>query len=100
MEALYDEEQQLIEEIYDAVDLTHDVKKFVRYNANKALMNLGFETHFDQEEVNPIVINGLNTESKTHDFFSVKGNGYQKMDTESLRDDDFNFDDIEQLKMR
>lgn len=92
LETLYQHEIELIEEIYDVVDLSHDVKIFVRYNANKALMNLGFEPHFPFEEVNPVVLNGLNTETKTMDNFSMKGNGYQKMKTEALKDEDFIFD--------
>lgn len=89
---LYEIEVLLIEEIYDKVDLSHDVKIFVRYNANKALMNLGYDPYFEYEEVNPVVLNGLNTETKTMDNFSMKGNGYQKMVSESLKDEDFYFD--------
>ncbi|MDV3159331.1 MAG: ribonucleotide-diphosphate reductase, partial [Candidatus Phytoplasma australasiaticum] len=40
---------------------------------------------------NPVILNGLNTETKTMDYFSMKGNGYQKMKTESLKDEDFIF---------
>lgn len=92
LDELYHHEVELIEEIYDGVGLSHDVKIFVRYNANKSLMNLGFEPHFPHEEVNPVVLNGLNTETKTMDNFSMKGNGYQKMKTESLKDEDFFFE--------
>lgn len=91
MNKLYKEQLQLVEKVYDPVDLSHDVKVFVRYNCNKALMNLGFEAAFEYEEVNPVVLNGLNTETKTMDYFSMKGNGYQKMKSESLKDDDFTF---------
>lgn len=94
LQRIYREEVELIETIYDPVELSHDVKIFVRYNANKALMNLGFDPVFEYEEVNPVVLNGLNTETKTMDNFSMKGNGYQKMKSESLRDSDFYFDDI------
>lgn len=89
---LYVLHKGLIEELYNEVDLTHDVKKFVRYNANKALMNLGFDPYFEYEEVNPVIVNGLNTTTKTMDFFSMKGNGYQKMTSIELVDDDFAFD--------
>lgn len=88
---LYGHQLTLIENIYDEVDLSHDVKVFVRYNANKALMNIGFDPHFEYEEVNPVVLNGLNTETKTMDNFSMKGNGYQKMVTEALKNEDFEF---------
>ncbi|MGD6829767.1 class 1b ribonucleoside-diphosphate reductase subunit beta, partial [Bacillus pumilus] len=63
-----------------------------RYNANKALMNLGFAPYFEEEEINPIVLNGLNTKTKSHDFFSMQGNGYKKAQVEKLRDEDFLFD--------
>ncbi|MDO5733491.1 MAG: class 1b ribonucleoside-diphosphate reductase subunit beta [Eubacteriales bacterium] len=92
LEHLYALQCRLSELVYDPVELSHDVKIFVRYNANKALMNLGFEPHFPYEEVNPVVLNGLNTETKTMDNFSMKGNGYQKMKSEEVRDEDFIFD--------
>lgn len=90
---LYDNELNYTEDIYDSVGLTHDVKKFLRYNANKALQNIGFDPYFEYEEVNQIVINGLDTKTKSMDFFSLKGNSYQKANTESLRDEDFYFID-------
>lgn len=92
LKEIYKNQSELVEEIYGPVDLVHDVKKFVRYNANKALMNLGFEPYYEYEEVNPVVLNGLNTETKTMDNFSMKGNGYQKMVSEFLKDEDFIFD--------
>ncbi|TWO90884.1 class 1b ribonucleoside-diphosphate reductase subunit beta [Bacillus velezensis] len=88
---LYDNEVAYTEDLYDAVGLTHDVKRFLRYNANKALQNLGFDPHFEEERPNPIVMNGLNTKTKSHDFFSQKGNGYKKATVESLKDSDFYF---------
>lgn len=75
---LYENELEYTEDLYDQVGLSHDVKKFIRYNANKALMNLGFDPYFEEEDINPIVLNGLNTKTKSHDFFSMKGNGYKK----------------------
>ncbi|GAF17471.1 LOW QUALITY PROTEIN: ribonucleotide reductase [Bacillus sp. JCM 19046] len=79
---LYKNELAYTEELYDPVGLSHDVKKFIRYNANKALMNLGFDPYYEDEEINPIVLNGLNTKTKSHDFFSMKGNGYKKATVE------------------
>src|SRR5699024_10259931 len=38
---LYENEEHYTEDIYDPVGWTEDVKVFLRYNANKALMNLG-----------------------------------------------------------
>ncbi|WP_268431055.1 class 1b ribonucleoside-diphosphate reductase subunit beta [Bacillus sp. Tg11] len=89
---LYDNEVAYTEDLYDAVGLTHDVKRFLRYNANKALQNLGFDPYFEEERPNPIVMNGLNTKTKSHDFFSQKGNGYKKATVEALKDSDFYFE--------
>lgn len=98
LKQLYDQQNQLVNTIYDPVNLSHDVKIFVRYNANKALMNLGFDPVFPYEEVNPVVLNGLNTETKTMDNFSMKGNGYQKMKSESVKDSDFDFSNRPKIK--
>lgn len=92
LEKLYENEIEYTHDIYDAVGLSHDVKTFVQYNANKALSNLGFNEHFDHGPVNPIVMNGLSTKTKSHDFFSMKGNGYKKAKVEPIRDEDFVFD--------
>lgn len=89
---LYENEAAYTEDLYDQVGLTHDVKKFVRYNGNKALANLGFDPYFEDETVNPIVLNGLDTKTKSHDFFSMKGNGYKKATVEPLQDSDFCFE--------
>lgn len=89
---LYDNEVKYTKEIYESVGLVDDVNRFLRYNANKALMNLGLDTYFMDEPINPIVENGLRTDTKNHDFFSVKGNGYVKAtNVEKLRDEDFIF---------
>ena len=43
---------------YDGVGWTEEVKTFLRYNANKALMNLGQDPLFPDsaDDVNPIVM--------------------------------------------
>lgn len=87
---LYEIECRYTEELYDNLNLTTEVKQFVRYNANKALMNLGYNTYFPAEEINPIVQNGLNV-GGTFDFFSQKGSAYVKAKVEPLKDDDFKF---------
>jgi ribonucleoside-diphosphate reductase beta chain len=98
LEELYHNELEYTEDLYDQVGLSHDVKKFIRYNANKALMNLGFDPYFEEEDINPIVLNGLNTKTKSHDFFSMKGNGYKKATVEPIKDEDFYFgQDEEQI---
>jgi len=93
LEQLQANEESYTDSIYIAIGLAADVKSFVRYNANKALMNLGLEPKFEEEEVNPIVLNGLSTKTKQHDFFSKKGNGYVRTtNVEPLRDEDFVFE--------
>jgi ribonucleoside-diphosphate reductase beta chain len=92
LEKLYENEVEYTHDVYDSVGLSHDVKTFVQYNANKALSNLGFNEHFDHGPVNPIVMNGLSTKTKSHDFFSMKGNGYKKAKVEPIRDEDFIFE--------
>jgi ribonucleoside-diphosphate reductase beta chain len=62
---LYDNEIKYTAELYDEVGLTSDVKKFLHYNANKALMNLGFDALFpkDQCDVNPAILSALSPNS-------------------------------------
>jgi len=89
---LYDNEVTYTDALYSDLGLQEEVKAYVRYNANKALMNLGLEPHFEEEAINPIVLNGISTSTKQHDFFSKKGNGYVRtLNVEPLTDDDFVF---------
>ncbi|CBY92086.1 ribonucleotide reductase of class Ib (aerobic), beta subunit [Mycoplasma haemofelis str. Langford 1] len=80
--------------IYSKIGLVEDVNRFLEYNANKALQNLGFENEYSttDKDINPIVFNGLKTTTKSHDFFSTKGNGYIKTTkVEEIKDEDFFF---------
>ena len=73
---LYDNEVEYTQDLYDEVGLTEDVKKFLRYNANKALMNLGYEALFprDETDVNPAILSALSPNAdENHDFFSGFG---------------------------
>jgi ribonucleoside-diphosphate reductase beta chain len=91
-EELYDNEAEYTNELYAAIGLQEEVLVYVRYNANKAFMNLGMDPYFPEEPVNPIVFNGISTRTKQHDFFSMKGNGYVRtLHVEALRDEDFTF---------
>ena len=93
---LYENETRYTDEIYGDLGLTGDVKEYIRYNANKALMNLGFEEEFEVKNVNPIVLNGLNVETTQHDFFSKKSTNYEKaLEVVHLHDDDFKFNNDE-----
>lgn len=90
---LYENECKYTEDLYDEIGWTSDVKTFLRYNANKALMNLGLSPLFPDtaDDVNPIVINGLSTTTTNHDFFSAVGNGYLLSTVETMKDSDYNF---------
>jgi ribonucleoside-diphosphate reductase beta chain len=92
LEELYDIELSYSNEIYSPIGLANEVQSYVRYNVNKAFMNLGLEPLFEDESINPIVLNGIRTHTKQHDFFSKKGNGYVRtIYIEPLRDEDFVF---------
>ena len=88
---LYQNEEKYTHELYDELGWTKDVGIFLRYNANKALMNLGFEPLFEETatDVNPVVMNGISTSTSNHDFFSQVGNGYLLGSVEAMGDDDY-----------
>ncbi|GHU37783.1 ribonucleoside-diphosphate reductase subunit beta [Bacilli bacterium] len=91
---LYVNEEIYTDDLYGVLGWSEDVKTFLRYNANKALMNLGFDPLFpdNASDVNPIVMNGLSTGTVNHDFFSQVGNGYLLGQVEAMSDDDYVFD--------
>ena len=91
---LYENEVQYTADLYDPVGLTEDVKKFLRYNANKALMNLGYEALFPREEtnVNPAILSALSPNAdENHDFFSGSGSSYVIGKAVNTEDDDWDF---------
>ena len=90
---LYDVETKYTEELYDGIGLTEDVKKFLHYNANKALMNLGYEALFPPQacEVNPAILAALSPDSENHDFFSGSGSSYVIGKAVATEDDDWDF---------
>jgi len=90
---LYTNEENYTHELYDGVGWSDSVLTFLRYNANKALMNLGQDPLFPDTvaDVNPIVMNGISTTTSNHDFFSQVGNGYRLGEVEVMEDDDYNF---------
>ncbi|WP_040712680.1 class 1b ribonucleoside-diphosphate reductase subunit beta [Paenibacillus curdlanolyticus] len=92
IDRLHANEEVYTKELYSGVGLADEVLTYVRYNCNKGLMNLGLDPIFPEEEINPIVFNGISTRTKQHDFFSKKGNGYVRtLNVETLRDEDFDF---------
>ncbi|MDO4791372.1 MAG: class 1b ribonucleoside-diphosphate reductase subunit beta [Buchananella hordeovulneris] len=91
---LYENEEQYTEDLYDPLGLTEDVKKFLRYNANKALMNLGYEALFpkDSVDVNPAILAALSPNAdENHDFFSGSGSSYVIGKAEATQDEDWEF---------
>jgi len=91
---LYDNEVEYTQDLYDEVGLTEDVKKFLRYNANKALMNLGYEALFprDETDVNPAILSALSPNAdENHDFFSGSGSSYVIGKAVVTEDEDWNF---------
>lgn len=91
---LYDNEVQYTQDLYDGVGLTEDVKKFLHYNANKALMNLGYEAMFPSTvtDVNPAILSALSPNAdENHDFFSGSGSSYVIGKAVATEDEDWDF---------
>lgn len=91
---LYDNEVQYTQDLYDGIGLTEDVKKFLHYNANKALMNLGYEAMFPSTvtNVNPAILSALSPNAdENHDFFSGSGSSYVIGKAVATEDEDWDF---------
>lgn len=91
---LYDNEVEYTRNLYEPVGLTQDVEKFLRYNGNKALMNLGYPALFPQEicDVNPSILAALSPNAdENHDFFSGSGSSYVMGKSVETDDDDWDF---------
>lgn len=88
---LYQNEVKYAEYLYDEIGWTERVKVFLRYNANKALQNLGFDPLFPDtaNDVDPVIMNGISTGTSNHDFFSQVGNGYLVGMVESMENEDY-----------
>ncbi len=91
---LYENECKYTHDLYDGKGLAEDVKKFLHYNANKALMNLGYDPLFPKEvtDVNPAILAALSPNAdENHDFFSGSGSSYVIGKHEATEDDDWDF---------
>ncbi|ENY6784311.1 MULTISPECIES: class 1b ribonucleoside-diphosphate reductase subunit beta [Providencia] len=91
---LYENEVKYTQELYDTVGWSEDVKKFLHYNANKALMNLGYEALFPDTvtDVSAAILSALSPDAnENHDFFSGSGSSYIIGKAVSTEDDDWNF---------
>lgn len=91
---LYENEIKYTESLYDSVGLTEDVKKFLHYNANKAMMNLGFDPMFpaDTTNVSASILSALSPNAdENHDFFSGSGSSYVIGKAIATEDEDWDF---------
>lgn len=94
LDALYRNELEYTASLYDPVGWTAEVEPFVRFNANKALANLGFGPAFAAAESrpDPAVLAAMDPGAgETHDFFSGSGSAYVIGLTEQTIDDDWDF---------
>lgn len=92
--ALYENEVAYTEALYGDVGWEEEVKTFLHYNANKALMNLGYEALFPAEltAVNPAILSALSPNAdENHDFFSGSGSSYVMGKAVETEDEDWNF---------
>ncbi len=92
---LYNNEMAYTDDVYAETGLSPKVKAYVRYNANKALMNLGLDTMFPDEEVDAIVMNGIANEGTTYDFFSQKGSTYAVATVAPITEKTFDFTNVQ-----
>ncbi|MFT8636407.1 MAG: class 1b ribonucleoside-diphosphate reductase subunit beta [Pseudoclavibacter sp.] len=91
---LYDNEVEYTQDLYDGIGWTEDVKKFLHYNANKALMNLGYEALFPASvtDVSPAILAALSPNAdENHDFFSGSGSSYVMGTAVNTEDEDWDF---------
>ena len=88
---LYDLECKYAEEIYDPVGWTENVKTYLRYNANKTLQNMGYDSMFEDHEtrVEAVILTAMAQGDEVHDFFSGSGSSYIIGDVEETTDDDW-----------
>lgn len=91
---LYENEIIYTRNLYDPVGLTEDALHFIRYNMNKAMMNLGYEAPFsaDQTKVSAAILASLSPDgNENHDFFSGAGSSYVMAEVEELDESDWDF---------
>lgn len=90
---LMENEIKYTESLYDGLGLTEYVKPYLKYNANKALNNLGFEGIYSPDESQPPmqILASLNPAGEENtDFFSGVPT-YVMGDVESTTDEDWDF---------
>lgn len=92
---LLDLENNYSQDLYSLGSLDYaGVEAFVHYNADKALMNLGYVPQYEAEAsaVEPEIIAALTPDSsETHDFFSGSGSSYVMGRAEATEEGDWDF---------
>lgn len=91
---LMENELRYTHDLYDELGLYDEVETFLRYNANKSLMNLGYESLYPKEDSTPashIMAQLDSSGSSNHDFFSTAGSSYVLLDSEETSDEDWEF---------
>jgi ribonucleoside-diphosphate reductase beta chain len=94
LDQLIEVEKTYTANIYTKIGLVDEVMNYVYYNANRALQNLGYDDKYTHDPVSQIVLNGIDTSTINHDFFSTKGDYVVPLNIEPLSDEDFNFDNV------
>lgn len=92
---LYHIELKRVEEIYDEVGWSSEVKNFLRYNMNKAMYNLGLSPVFpvDTTEIPSYIMAALDPGTgEAHDFFSGSGASYVMGTTEETEEEDWEWE--------
>lgn len=90
LEILYENEISYTKSLYDKLGLTEDVIRYVEYNFNRALANLGKDDYFHPEPFNAIVENQTNVDKISNDdFFSRKPDYEKSTNIKDIKDEDF-----------
>ncbi|WP_075691712.1 class 1b ribonucleoside-diphosphate reductase subunit beta [Corynebacterium sphenisci] len=94
IERLLELELAYSSELYEGFHMIDGVMAFVHYNADKALMNLGYRPRYEKEAagVEPEILAALAPDAaETHDFFSGSGSSYVIGRAESTENSDWDF---------
>lgn len=93
LHTLYANEIDYAHDLYDELGWTDDVLPYMRYNANKALANLGYQPAFDRDtcQVNPAVRAARPRCRGEPRLFSGSGSSYVMGTHQPTTDTDWDF---------
>lgn len=90
---LFNIEMSYTDRLYEGTSMISNVKRYLRYNYNKALDNLGYRSHgWKKDDATPesaILSQMAIDANETHDFFSGSGSSYVVGKVEETDDDDW-----------